>query len=263
MRVCSYNVHIWSDARGRSNVDAVIALLRRLDCDVVALQEVPRDDSRLGRVARELGMRHEYGAESWLGNALLSRHPLDAVEATPITSGHEERRCALAATVIAPGGPFDVCATHLDPGYEVTRLSQVERLAEAMPRRAPGHLVMGDFNALRLTDYPPSALETVRAMRADNGREGPRGDVIERMDALGYVDTLRLARAGDLASYAASLASPLPDDARATCWAGTRIDYVWASRTFLERHAVRSAARVESDASDHSAVLVEFERVEG
>lgn len=76
------------------------------------------------------------------------------------------------------------------------------------------------------------------------------------MDALGYVDAFRLARAPE----AASPGEPLPDDLRASCWAGTRIDYVWASGAFLGRHAVKAARYVQSDASDHHAVVIDFAR---
>jgi endonuclease/exonuclease/phosphatase family metal-dependent hydrolase len=261
MRVCTYNVHLWSDAGGRTNVDAVIDVLRGLRCDVIALQEVLREGSQLDRVADALGMRRAFGAESWLGNALLSRHPLEAVTVTPITAGYEEGRCAVAATVAAPEGRFDVCATHLDPGYEVTRTRELERLLAALLGRAPAHLVMGDFNALRLADYPPTAREAVRAARALHDREEPRGDAIARMDAAGYVDAFRLGRAGDLAGYRASLEAPLADAVRASCWAGTRVDYVWASPALLERYEARDARCVDSDASDHRAVCIDFERV--
>lgn len=258
MRVCTYNVHLWSDSRGRSNVDRVIALLRSLDCDVVALQEVLREGSQLERVAHELGMHFALGAESWLGNALLSRHPLDAVEVTPITGAYEEGRCLLAAAVLSPEGRFHVCSTHLDPAYEDTRLRQLERLLAAARGRASEHLVMGDFNALRLSDYPPAVLAAVRSRRAAYDREEPRGEVVERMDAAGYVDAFRLARSPGRADYRASLVWPLSGDERSTCWAGTRIDYVWASEALLARYEVRDAACVESGASDHAAVTVDL-----
>ncbi len=258
MRLCTLNVPLWGDARGRSNVDRVIDLLRALDCDVVALQEVLHDGPHLQRVADALGMHHALGAEAWLGNALLSAHPLDAVEAAPITSGYEEGRCALVASVRLPEGSVEVCSTHLDPGYEVTRLRQLERFAAAMARRPPDRVVMGDFNALRLADYTPAAIEAVRAARAASDREEPRGDVTARMDALGYVDLYRLARAPDLAGYYEALSAPLPEGACATCWASTRIDYAWASASLIERHAVMRAELVETDATDHKAIVVEL-----
>ncbi len=258
VRVCVLNVHLWSDKRSRSNVDAVIELLASLDCDVVTLHEVLRDGPQLERVARELSMRHHLGTASWLGNAVLSRHPIERAETVEITSTYEEGRCVVSATVAAPEGPFDVCATHLDPGYEATRLGELKHLEAALSKRASEHLVTGDFNALRLTDYNGSALADVRSARARADREEPRGDVIARLDALRYFDTYRLARTADPELYREALLRPLPVTECATCWVGTRIDYVWASPAMLTRYRVTAARHVSTDATDHSAVVVDL-----
>lgn len=258
MRVGVLNVHIWSDARSRSNVDAVIELLGSLDCDVVTLHEVLRDGPQLDRVARALSMRYELGAAAWLGNAVLSRHPIERVETHEITASYEEGRCVVCATIAAPDGAFDVCATHLDPMYEQTRLDELARLEAALSKRAGAHLVTGDFNALRLTDYNGSALADVRSKRARADREEPRGDVIARLDALGYFDAYRLARAGHVGEYREALLRPLPVAECSTCWVGTRIDYVWASPAMLDRYAVTAARHVPTECTDHAAVVVEF-----
>lgn len=258
MRVCTLNVHLWSDAAGRSNVDRVIDLLRRLDCDVVALQEVLREGTTLARVADTLGLHHAMGAEAWLGNALLAKRPLDAIEIAPLTVGYEEGRCALFATVRTDRGPLDVCALHLDPHTEATRLRQLARFSESIARRAPAHLVLGDFNALRLSDYPHEALHAVRAARARHDREEPLGEVTAQMDALGYVDLVRLARAPTPDAYRDALLTPLPEGARATCWAKTRVDFAWASPGAMALLALTRADIVETDASDHHAVVVEL-----
>lgn len=257
MRVCTFNVHGWSDARGRSNVDAAIDLLESLDCDVVALQEVPREGAALHRVADALGMHVALGAESWLGNALLSRFALEEVETVAITTSYEEGRCAVMARVQAPGGAVAVCATHLDPMYEVTRLRQLEKLLAALSRRGPAQLVMGDFNALRLEDYPPDVLDAVRARRAESEREAPRGEVIARMDAAGFVDVFRAFHGGEGGVAALSA------EARASCWVGTRVDYVWASQALLGRWSIGGARHVANEVSDHAVVVVTLDAVGG
>jgi endonuclease/exonuclease/phosphatase family metal-dependent hydrolase len=258
MRLCTLNVHLWSDRAGRGNVDRLAEFLASLRCDVIALQEVIGDGAQLDRLARTLGMRHALGAESWIGNAILSAHPLDAVTVTPITAGAEEGRCAVTATVHTPEGDLDVCATHLDPWYEETRLGELDHLAAALAQRAPGHVVMGDFNALRLADYTPAALATVREGRATHEREAPRGEVIAGLDALGYVDLVRLAQAGDASRYREALGAPLPHALRSTCWVGTRIDYAWASAPLLARYTAARAEHVTTEATDHAAVVVEL-----
>ncbi len=163
----------------------MIELLRSLDCDVVALNEVLGGGGHLARVAEELGMNHAYGEASWLGNALLSRRPLRDVETFQLARGHEEARSALVASIDGPrGGPSDVCATHLDVHREATRLDQLENLRHAMKTRAAPHLVMGDFNAVRLTDYtptaprrPPCSTSCQRARGAPRRRRGEDGSL--------------------------------------------------------------------------------------
>lgn len=258
MRLCSLNVHLWSDRAGRGNVDRLIELLGPLGCDLIALQEVVADGPQLERLARSLGMRHAVGAESWIGNALLTPHALEDVAVTAVTAGAEEGRCVVAATVVGPTGRLDVASTHLDPGYEDTRLGELERLVAALGQRAPAHAVFGDFNALRLEDYTLAALAAVREGRATHDREEPRGDAVARMDAAGYVDLVRLARAGDLGAYREALRAPLAYEDRVTCWFGTRVDYAWASPALLARYAVARATHVRTDATDHAAVLVEL-----
>lgn len=259
MRVATYNIHLWADARGRSNTSAVTDLLRSLDCDVVALNEVPHGGGQLARVADALGMDHAYGQAGWLGNALLSKRPLRAVETFQLAQGPGEPRSALVATVEGPAGSFDVCSTHLDPGYESTRLAQLSNLRRALLGRATAHLVMGDFNALRLSDHAPASLAAVAARRAEARREEPLGEVVASMDGWGYLDGLRLARAGDEARYAAELEGPLPDDELATCWVGTRIDFLWLSPALVAGVRVTGCRRVPSEASDHLPVVLDFE----
>lgn len=258
MRLCSLNVHVWSDASGRSNVDRVIEFLRGLACDVIALQEVMADDSQLARVVEALGMHHAFAASSWLGNALLSPHPLAAIESVDITANREEGRCAVLATAVTPEGSLDVASTHLDAWDERTRVAEVDRLVAALARRDPARAVLGDFNALRLSDYPPSVLAAVTEKRLTHGREAPCGDVIAAMDRAGYVDLVRRAQVPDDRAYAAALDRPLPSPLRSTCWVGTRIDYVWGTPALLARFAPAGARVVETAASDHAAVVVDL-----
>ena len=117
------------------------------------------------------------------------------------------------------------------------------------------HLGLSDDDA-PITERP--ALDAVRAARARHDREEPRNDVVAQMDALGYVDLLRLGRAPAPDAYRDALRTPLPDGARATCWAKTRVDYAWASPGAMTLRSLARADIVETDASDHHAVVVEL-----
>ena len=251
---------MWSDAAGRRNRRAVSELLGRLRCDVVALNEVPRHGRRLATLARELGLHHAFADAGPIGNALLSRRPLENVRVVSLGHGFAEPRSALIATVATASGPIDVACTHLDASREPERIAQLDDLLGALASRAPAHLIVGDFNALRLSDYRPEALRAVRAMRKLSAVEAPTGKLIARLDRAGYIDCYRFARAGSLARYARQLGSPLPDDQLPTCWAGTRIDFIWASRAALATLSPTRCWRIDSDASDHVPVVAEFAR---
>ena len=142
---------------------ALRAELARLDADIVGVQEVLQmpeygfDQAAL--LAQDLGYhvafgRHHAAPESRIGNAILSRFPIEsrAVHSLP---GTDELRCALFAAVTSPHGTLPIFTTHLnwrlDHGH--VRQAQVTSLIQFVEERAPAEsegippIVMGDFNA--------------------------------------------------------------------------------------------------------------------
>jgi len=261
MKLCTYNVHGWADADGRSNTERVRDLFRSLDCDVVMLNEVLTNGGQLARVADELSLYRGLAAASvGLGNALLSKTPLVDQEFVTLRAGYGEVRSGMVAAVTVGGLRVTVCATHLDHRYEDDRITQLKRLLTALSaREGDASVLAGDFNALRLADYTREALDGVRAVRAKNHWDPPQNDVIDHLDRAGWIDALRLARAGSLERYDATLGDPLAPESLATCWIGTRIDYFWLPRTSLDRVKVTRCERIESDASDHYPVVLEID----
>lgn len=260
MKLCTYNVHGWADADGRSNTERVRDLLKSLDCDVVMLNEVLTNTGQLARIADELSLyRGIAAAGGMLGNALISKTPLIEQEFVTLTAGYGEVRSGMVASVATDDLHVTVCATHLDHRHEDDRLKQLKKLLKELSAREGDAIVLaGDFNALRLTDYDREALNGVRAVRAKNHWEAPRDDVIEHMDRAGWIDAFRLARAGSLERYDATLGDALAPEGLASCWIGTRIDYFWLPRTSLSRVKVTRCERIESDASDHYPVVLEI-----
>lgn len=229
-----------------------IAELRRLDPDVVGLQEAslgPRRGDVAGRIAAALGFAHVRAAAGypWFrrqiatvvgfdeGPAVLSRFPILAVERfTLAPCGLVYRRAVVCAVVDAPGGPVDVCSTHTEESA-----CQLRSLAERLrARRSARPLVlMGDLNS------PPDA-----------------PGMAELVATLGLVDAYRTAR---------------PDDPGATAWqpvraaerrARRRVDYVLLAAPeppqVLESRVVLDAPHAAADGgplwpSDHYGVLAE------
>ena len=140
---------------------AIIETLRRVDADVVALQEVWAGDheTQVDLLAAELGMYAAYDSrlvrdDFRFGNAVLSRWPIAGTETLAyVTDGDtQEDRLALRADIDGPRGAFQIFSTHLNWRFydSAPRQSQVRELAGfvagSWPRTYPA-IVCGDFNA--------------------------------------------------------------------------------------------------------------------
>src|SRR5256714_12456233 len=141
---------------------AIAETLRRIDADVIALQEVWDVDDGPGQseaLADALGYEHVFApgfdaGEASFGNAVLSRWPIAASDtrALPTTPTTDEFRIALRVEVDGPRGQFDLYTTHLNWRYDEShvRQAQVRALAEFVGEstgRAFPPIVGGDFNA--------------------------------------------------------------------------------------------------------------------
>lgn len=249
MRLCTLNVHDWVDGRGQGNGERIEALLSALACDVVALQEVPREGT-LERVAAALKMHVQRAPAWWADNALLTRARPRWSGALELDAGPGELRSAAIAGLDTEDGVVVVAATHLDHRAEYLRVRQFDLLQDALTLRGEAALVLGDLNALRASDYEPARWEAIAEVRRRNDWEAPSEELMQRIDALGWVDLVRL-HAGP------TLDAPLPARLTATSRFETRIDYVMASRALAPRLRVTAVDVIETDASDHRPVVVD------
>jgi endonuclease/exonuclease/phosphatase family metal-dependent hydrolase len=256
MRLCTLNVHDWVDGVGRGNCERIEALLTTLDCDVVALQEVSRG-SEVERVAEALKMHVQRAPAWWADNVLLTRARPRWSGAIELDAGPGELRSAAIAGMDTEFGVLVVAATHLDHIAEHRRVRQFEILEEALRVRGEAAFVLGDFNALRRSDYEPARWDAIDLVRARNEWESPREDLIREMDTRGWIDLVRLHLASSLEAYTDALATPLPTHLARTSRFDTRIDYVMASRTLAPRLSVSAVEVVDTDASDHRPVVVD------
>jgi endonuclease/exonuclease/phosphatase family metal-dependent hydrolase len=147
-------------------VDLVVAEVRRLDADVVLLQEVPwtvGTGAVVDELARRTGMNHVFRRANGNrrailfeeGEAILSRFPMRGVASTELPRGTDvfEHRIALAATLDTPWGPLGAVSTHLSGDSPRVSAAQVGALRRFVGD--PGHPVIigGDFNSRG--DGPP------------------------------------------------------------------------------------------------------------
>jgi endonuclease/exonuclease/phosphatase family metal-dependent hydrolase len=255
LRVCTWNVHGWCDAWGRLGYARAEATLRALNLDVIALQEV-FDPERLAHLDEALSTRHAYAPAAWGANALLARPALLDPCPLALDALGGELRSAVRAGVTLGGVRVTVAATHLDVHDEAVRCAQYAQLAAALPRAAPA-VLLGDFNALRPSDYDPQRRREVTDKRRDAGLDPPDDALMRRLDGDGWYDLVRLAAlGGGVAGYADALGEPLPRGLSATSRFGTRVDYIFGNAALLARFAVTATLVGDGAASDHHPVVV-------
>ena len=156
LRFASYNIHKAVGMDRRRDPERIMAVLRELNADVIALQEVdrrigPREavlpraliDESPWRVASVAKRAQSMG---WHGNAILIRRDLDIDECHALDLPTLEPRGAACAVLAHGKLQFRVIGTHLDLSG-LRRRDQVRSLlAFATDHGDLPTVVMGDFN---------------------------------------------------------------------------------------------------------------------
>ncbi len=146
----------------RSNLDDIAGLLRRVDPDIVALQETDGPSAWSGmfdhvrHLSRHAGFPHSVfgghvkGKRNIYGTALLSSFPLEdplSIRFSPAPPTFAKG--AVISTIHLPDAentPVDVVSLHLDFARRSVRIRQVEEFIEKVRNRRRPLIVMGDFN---------------------------------------------------------------------------------------------------------------------
>jgi exodeoxyribonuclease-3 len=222
LRLVTWN--IWNGGEGR--IEAIERVLREQDADVVALQEA-NDRAGVERLASSLEMELVYGeGNSEYAVAWLSR--------LPVVRSRNHRLPVLEKTLLeveVAGRPL--WATHLSAGrtlaHEPRRIAEAEAIVAQLV--ADGDVLVGDFNAIHPRDEVGAPVEEL---------EHVSRRPVELLLEAGLLDSFRELH---------------PDDPGWTYvawqpWA--RLDYV------LSRELPRSCEVVESDASDHFALVADL-----
>jgi endonuclease/exonuclease/phosphatase family metal-dependent hydrolase len=163
LRVATWNIHGAVGADGRYLPARVVGVLREIDADIVALQEVASEEAHtsfLADLERDTGyhvvaglLRQRHGSD--FGNAVLSWFPVRSVEHLDLAVDRYEPRGALDVCIDLGLRPLlRVVATHLGlrPGE---RREQVRRILAKVERESPHPtLLMGDLNEWYLWGRP-------------------------------------------------------------------------------------------------------------
>jgi len=225
LRVATWNIHGAVGIDGRYAPARIVGVLREIDADVVALQEVASEEAHtsfLADLERDTGyhvvaglLRQHHGSD--FGNAILSRFPVRSVEHLDLAVDHYEPRGALDCCIDLGLRPLlRVVATHLGlrPGE---RREQVRRILARVECDSPRPtLLMGDLNEWYLWGRPLRWLHS-------HFREMP--------------------------------AAPRTFPARRPVFA---LDRIWVSPAGSLRHVARHATPLARSASDHLPVVAEI-----
>jgi endonuclease/exonuclease/phosphatase family metal-dependent hydrolase len=156
----TYNIHKAVGLDRKRDPDRILAILREIDADVVALQEVDRRFGRresvlpLAAIAEHtpyhaVPLNHRPDSIGWHGNALLVRRGIQIAEAGIVPLPTLEPRGAIRADLMIERRRVRVVGMHLD--LSGLRRRQQCRTILAHLGRCAGHcpsVVMGDTNEL-------------------------------------------------------------------------------------------------------------------
>jgi endonuclease/exonuclease/phosphatase family metal-dependent hydrolase len=156
IRVLTWNIHGGVGPDGVYDLDRIIALVRRHEPDIVALQEVDSRGRGIGgaspfaRLAASLGShateaRTIVAPDGDYGHLLISRWPLSATRLHDLSLSNREPRCAIETLVSTPDASLHLAAVHL--GLRLSeRRQQAAMLARIAGDTDGASVMLGDFN---------------------------------------------------------------------------------------------------------------------
>jgi endonuclease/exonuclease/phosphatase family metal-dependent hydrolase len=160
VKIASYNIHKCRGTDGQVRPDRIVSVIKELDADLVALQEV---DHRIGArtgllnpaaIESETGLRlltqsDLIDGHGWHGNALLVRGEPSHYRRSRVNLPGIEARGAVFAELDLGEGLFRVIAVHLGL-LRRSRIAQTKALLDAFLQMPPMPTIMlGDFNEWR------------------------------------------------------------------------------------------------------------------
>ena len=160
-RIATYNTHKCRGMDGRIRPSRVAQVLRELEADVIALQEIAsfsdgrREQNQAQYLADAVGFHFHVGeTRKWrgaiYGNVVLSRYPVKEVRVYDLTASRREPRgCIRCDLEIAPHKLIHLFNVHLGTGYlerrKQARLLMSKEVLLSSELKCP-RLVVGDFN---------------------------------------------------------------------------------------------------------------------
>jgi endonuclease/exonuclease/phosphatase family metal-dependent hydrolase len=243
LRVLHWNLYHGQNAKKRWGFPQQMEVIANAKPDIISLNEVEKFNSSYGNIdqAAELAkyltqktgtkwshyMRVASGSSKGIGNAVLSRFPIDATSYCQLS----RRRNAVHMSVVVNGRTVNVWSTHLAVESGRDRVEEAETLLACMDNFSEQRIVAGDFNA-------QSGSREVALMTAE------------------HFDTWSKAKSrGDAINYSGNCDG---------CSRRSRIDYLFTAKSAASTLVLKSAQMIDTRdargtmASDHKPMLVVY-----
>ncbi|XP_015891544.2 uncharacterized protein LOC107425980 [Ziziphus jujuba] len=236
----------------------VLDVLRELDADILALQDVKAEEEKamkpLSDLASALGMNYVF-AESWApeyGNAILSKWPIKRWKVQKIFDDTDFRNVLKATIDVPEVGEVSFHCTHLDHLDENWRMKQINAIIKSSDDNEP-HILAGGLNSLDESDYSEERWTDIVKYYEEMRKPTPKVEVMRYLKSKQYTD------AKDFAGECESVVMIAKGQSvQGTCKYGTRVDYILASPNSPYKFVPGSYSVFSSKGtSDHHIVKVD------
>ena len=209
IRIMTYNIQQGYDAEGKKNLAGQLAEVRKVNPDILGLQESDTARVANGNVdavryfADNLQMYSYYGPTTTTGTfgiALLSKYPIRNPK-TFFMYSIGEQTAAIHAEISANDQTYQIFVTHLGNDGPIV---QLENILTRLPTSG-NVIVMGDFNFRPATDQYKLITQTLAdawLLRWPNGKETPGLSMEKRIDHIFLSSAISVLEAEYIASPA-------------------------------------------------------------
>ncbi|KAL5561616.1 hypothetical protein UlMin_031363 [Ulmus minor] len=257
----SSNISNGVDGGSYRSTRTALEVLRELDADILALQDVKAEEEKamkpLSDLASSLGMSYVF-AESWApeyGNAILSKWPIKRWKVQKIFDDTDFRNVLKATIDVPQVGEINFHCTHLDHLDENWRMKQINAIIQSSDEP---HILAGGLNSLEETDYSQERWTDIVKYYEEIGKPTPKVEVMSYLKSKQYTDSKDFA--GECESVVMIAKG---QSVQGTCKYGTRVDYILASPNSPYKFVPGSYSVFSSKGtSDHHIVKVDITKVD-